>query len=329
MTPEQKEKNQKYILDNLDKYILDGKGNFVHIDSDLMGSENAELYFIGKEAVSNYEELLEAVEKSILQNKEDWKVVSEANTIYYKNIKDERVIYQSAFGFERGYLITGGLGYRENIWKYYEERKRQKEEWEKWYRENITSNSNNPQSTPPNPEQDKQNSTSPSNNSSLQTPNPKKGNSSSNQPNEKKDNSENKSTETENKPTVPKPTTNTQTNNSNTKEEKTNTKNQINQLLEKNNLKISDLPKKYQNWEKELEKLDSKEKIDAFVQQLEQTIKQQIDNKSKKISLPSNKEKSSVFWLISGGVILSVFLLAFLFFWKRKKKIHWSKNFKG
>ena len=50
MTPEQKEKNQKYILNNLDKYVLDSRGNFIHIDSDLMGSE---FYFISKGAVSN------------------------------------------------------------------------------------------------------------------------------------------------------------------------------------------------------------------------------------------------------------------------------------
>jgi hypothetical protein len=50
---EQKKINQKYILDNLDKYVIDSRGNFVHIDSDLLGSENAELYFIGKEAASN------------------------------------------------------------------------------------------------------------------------------------------------------------------------------------------------------------------------------------------------------------------------------------
>jgi len=51
---EQKEKYQKFILDNLDKYVIDSRGNFVHIDSELMGDEeNGEYYYIGKENVSN------------------------------------------------------------------------------------------------------------------------------------------------------------------------------------------------------------------------------------------------------------------------------------
>src|SRR4051794_19569373 len=93
---QQKEKNQKYILDNLDKYVIDSRSNFVHIDSDLMGSENAELYFIGKEAVSDHKEILEAIEKMILQNKEDWEVVLDGS-YYLENQRDGRKINDEGF----------------------------------------------------------------------------------------------------------------------------------------------------------------------------------------------------------------------------------------
>ena len=41
LTPEQKEKNQKYILDNINKYVLDSRGNFIHIDF-IVSCENKE-----------------------------------------------------------------------------------------------------------------------------------------------------------------------------------------------------------------------------------------------------------------------------------------------
>ena len=55
---EQKERNRQYILDHLDEYVLDSRGNFVNIDSELMGSKNAEYYYIGRELVSCYDQVL-------------------------------------------------------------------------------------------------------------------------------------------------------------------------------------------------------------------------------------------------------------------------------
>jgi hypothetical protein len=53
VTPEQKRKNQQYILDHLEEYVIDKNGNFVNVvDHDIYGKEEG--YFcIGKEAVSN------------------------------------------------------------------------------------------------------------------------------------------------------------------------------------------------------------------------------------------------------------------------------------
>jgi len=67
----------------------------------------------------------------------------------------------------------------------------------------------------------------------------------------------------------------------------TNTKQKISQMLKNYKLKTADLSQKYQNWEKELEKLDSKEKINDFSQQLEQEIEQ----KSKELKSPQTQNQ--------------------------------------
>lgn len=215
MTPE---KNQKYILDNLDKYVLDSRGNFVHIDSDLMGSENAELYFIGKESVSNRGEILDAFSSMILQNKGDWELVIDGS-FWIKNKRDGRIMNQWGFNVVsegefnelRGYKIVGELGFRESIWENYEEvvkeREREKGAWEE--RKKLINNSNNQQSqtqNEPNKKPDQQQlfqnkSNSPTQNSEI----------------EKKQN-QNNPLSNQDQPT--EPTTSNQTNNNPSPEEK-------------------------------------------------------------------------------------------------------------
>ncbi|CAG8667428.1 9378_t:CDS:1, partial [Cetraspora pellucida] len=39
LTLEQKEKNQQYILTNLDKYTIDANGDFFNVDPEILGEE--------------------------------------------------------------------------------------------------------------------------------------------------------------------------------------------------------------------------------------------------------------------------------------------------
>lgn len=67
MTPEQ---NKNFILANLDKYIIDSRGNFYSLDLELTGDER---YFIGKELVNDCEDLEELIfKKSILNDRSKW-----------------------------------------------------------------------------------------------------------------------------------------------------------------------------------------------------------------------------------------------------------------
>ncbi|KLL01597.1 MAG: hypothetical protein MRERC_6c017 [Mycoplasmataceae bacterium RC_NB112A] len=75
---------------------------------------------------------------------------------------------------------------------------------------------------------------------------------------------------------------------------KVNAKQQINQLLKHHNLKTSDLPQKYQNWEKDLEKLETKEKIKNFIQELDQAIQQQIDQREQRSTTNPNQNKNTL-----------------------------------
>lgn len=52
MTPEQ---NKTYILNNLDKYIIDGKGNFINFDKDYSSND----YCIWSENVKDYQKVKE------------------------------------------------------------------------------------------------------------------------------------------------------------------------------------------------------------------------------------------------------------------------------
>jgi hypothetical protein len=48
ITLEKKKENYQHILANLDKYVLDPKGNFVNIDFDTYGKDN---YYIGRNSL--------------------------------------------------------------------------------------------------------------------------------------------------------------------------------------------------------------------------------------------------------------------------------------
>ncbi|CAG8464682.1 7882_t:CDS:2 [Cetraspora pellucida] len=65
LTPEQKEANKDYILANLDKYIIDNRRFFYHIEKDFYG----EYGYIGPGAVNDYQEVKEKVIDRILKDK--------------------------------------------------------------------------------------------------------------------------------------------------------------------------------------------------------------------------------------------------------------------
>ena len=72
MTRTQKEQNKNLILNNLDKYIIDGKGNFVNLEKDYDDSG----YIIWKNEVADYEKVREKVAQEIVKDKSKWSSIS-------------------------------------------------------------------------------------------------------------------------------------------------------------------------------------------------------------------------------------------------------------
>src|SRR2546421_2274817 len=85
LTPEQKQKNQDHILNNLDKYIVDIHGNFFNTDND---------DYIGQKSLINYEEIKEKMVEMIIKDKENWEIVMAERENYRK--KGENKIMFSA-----------------------------------------------------------------------------------------------------------------------------------------------------------------------------------------------------------------------------------------
>jgi hypothetical protein len=98
-------------------------------------------------------------------------------------------------------------------------------------------------------------------------------------------------------------------------------KNQILDQLKKNKLKIYDLPGEYQNWEKDLEKLDSESKIKEFKQKIWQAIQ---SKKDKTQNSENNKDKNfswPVKLLMGGGAIVVILgLVVVIWHFSKKKK---------
>jgi len=146
MTPEEKKNNKNYILANLDKYTLDSRGSFYSLDLELTGDTR---YYIGREAVNDYEELEEIMTASIIKNISKWSLSSYPEWItqeifekILKEINDWEIFYpfsstrylidfkhrsgekirQSFFDWDYSYYLSGVLGYREGVWKDFEKK---------------------------------------------------------------------------------------------------------------------------------------------------------------------------------------------------------------
>ena len=140
MTQTQKEQNKNLILNNLDKYLIDGKGNFLNLEKDY--DDNG--YIIWKKEVEDYEEVKEKVAQEIVKDKEkrskvickvisdnlmefillekkNWEIVyatlpdGDKEPMFYKHRSTGEEItasYGGGFNFEQSYILLGELGYR-------------------------------------------------------------------------------------------------------------------------------------------------------------------------------------------------------------------------
>lgn len=152
MTQTQKEQNKNLILNNLAKYIIDGKGNFINLEKDYDDSD----YIIWKNEVKDYEEISEKVAKaivkdkgkwgsttnkeiiddimeSILLEKENWEIVYDDSLFkltgslhekFYKYLPTGETISAQTyeiFDFAQSHVIMGELGRRDHIWKDYDQ----------------------------------------------------------------------------------------------------------------------------------------------------------------------------------------------------------------
>jgi len=162
---EEKIKNKQHILNNLDKYCFDGKGNIYHIEK----MENLDFsngYYFYPDGVADYEEVIDKIvhkilsdrskwnfssttcEKEflilveILKEKEDWELFfteeelrNQNNSFsiiylpsYLRNKKSNLKIYikDLAWNNDCVYFLVGELGFRKSIWKYYPEDRERK-----------------------------------------------------------------------------------------------------------------------------------------------------------------------------------------------------------
>ena len=91
------------------------------------------------------------------------------------------------------------------------------------------------------------------------------------------------------------------------------TKTQITQTLKKHNLKTTDLPTKFHNWEEELSKLTTKEQINSLMaeinQQIENRLKVKKNNKENNNNQQSPSPSLSTKFLV-GGIIIGLIIIS-------------------
>ena len=102
LTPEQKAQNQEYIISNLNKYIIDIHGNFFNIDEDMMVNED-ERFYIGKEAVEDYDKIREEIIEMISAEKDSWEIIVGSN--YRKKDHSKKVMFSAGFSSEQNERI--------------------------------------------------------------------------------------------------------------------------------------------------------------------------------------------------------------------------------
>ena len=128
VTAEQKRKNCQYILNNLDKYVLDSREFFVNSDFD---TYRTDYYCIGIDNLNNldYFKIKREMAKMIIRDKNNWKIVyweySDGSKLLncFENRNDGRSMPISSFEYEERRWILGELGYRKGDLEDYEEGK--------------------------------------------------------------------------------------------------------------------------------------------------------------------------------------------------------------
>jgi hypothetical protein len=67
MTPQEK---KLYLINNIEKYVIDSRENFFHIDPDMLGDERV---YIGKNTFTpeDYKEIGNEMTKRVVEKKED------------------------------------------------------------------------------------------------------------------------------------------------------------------------------------------------------------------------------------------------------------------
>ena len=65
-----KEENKDYLLNNLDSYVIDSRGNFVHTDPDMMEDEH---FYIAQGGLTSegHKEIVEKIVEKIIAEKEN------------------------------------------------------------------------------------------------------------------------------------------------------------------------------------------------------------------------------------------------------------------
>jgi len=140
MTSEQKKVDRNFIIDNLDKYILDSRDNFYSFDLEMDGDERC---YIGKDRVDGLGSVMDLFFlrdfEKLYKEKDKWKVVNPSGLdclFEYENIVSGERKKWYELGEELSYILTGELGYRKSSWDNYDEVKVKNEEILQKYKKN-------------------------------------------------------------------------------------------------------------------------------------------------------------------------------------------------
>lgn len=111
MTTRQEEQVKNYILANIDKYVVDGGGNFYWEDAE----EGMKHIYESQLESWNDSEVKIKISERILETKEDWELdfieddIHKRPIMLFKNKKDGRIIYGSRL--IKSYLVAEAINH--------------------------------------------------------------------------------------------------------------------------------------------------------------------------------------------------------------------------
>lgn len=339
---EQKEKNKNYILANIDKYVIDGRGNF-YWEAAKEGMEYIYWENVSTDYCFNDEcwEIGRKIGERILETKEDWGLdfieddIHKRPVLLLRNKKSGRITNPYPWtaqdrligktindykGVDKKILVllrVRGIITKEQT-KLLE--KLEKAEWENLLGRTLTSN-DNPQREEVEKQREEQNHLYGKELEKQAAVRDKQQN--QEQIVNQTPRSSLPASDINSKLTNQKPTINTTIieNSNNITEALHQTEQQINQLLINKKLKTTDLPKEYQNWTEQIKNLTTNEELSDYAQKLEQTLTELVNQQHQPTTKINNLSLSVKIGIGIGLSLVMIGIFSVLMIKRSKKKI--------